>query len=81
VQFLEGVSEVVEAAAGESVALDDPNDDPVIYAAVAGNVDVLCTLDRDFFAPGVVTFCSRRGIMILSDLDLLLKLRPPQPSA
>jgi putative PIN family toxin of toxin-antitoxin system len=59
----------------DPVALADPNDDPVIYTAVAGRADVLCAMDRDFYAPGVVTFCRDRGIEIMNDVELLQKLR------
>ena len=58
------------------VVLADPNDDPVIYTAVAGRADVLCAMDRDFYAPDVVTFCREQGIEIMNDIQLLQRLIP-----
>jgi len=55
--------------------LADPNDDPVVYTAVVGQADVLCALDRDFYAAEVVAFCQERGIEIMNDVELLRRLR------
>ena len=71
VQFLEQISQVVDPVIGPSVVLKDPNDDPVVYAAVHGKADALCTLDRHFFEPEVVAFCRHRGISVLTDVELL----------
>jgi putative PIN family toxin of toxin-antitoxin system len=75
-QFLVRISELVHPLIGAPVVLTDPNDDPVVYAAVYGKADVLCTLDRDFSEPEVVAFCRNRGISILNDVELLQKLMP-----
>jgi len=75
-QFLVRISELVHPVIGAPVVLTDPNDDPVVYAAVYGQPDVLCTLDRDFFEPEVVAFCRNPGISILNDVELLQKLMP-----
>jgi predicted nucleic acid-binding protein len=72
--LIEG-TEMVEPFPGASVVLADANDDPVIYTAVAGKADVLCTLDRHFYAPGVTAFCARHGIRVMKDLELLAELR------
>jgi putative PIN family toxin of toxin-antitoxin system len=61
------------------VVLTDPNDDPVVYTAVAGGTDVLCTLDRHFYAAEVVAFCRDRGIEVMNDVDLLRKLDARKP--
>jgi hypothetical protein len=58
----------------ESIVLGDPYDDPVVYTAVNGRADVLCALDRHFYAPNVVAFCQQHGTEIMSDVDLLQKL-------
>lgn len=58
------------------VVLSDPNDDPVIYAAVAGKANVLCTLDQHFFDPDVARFAKGYGIQIVTDVELLSRLRP-----
>ncbi len=44
--FLRRISELVDVVIGEPVVLSDPDDDPVIYTALEGGADVLCTLDR-----------------------------------
>jgi hypothetical protein len=36
---------------------------------------VLCTRDRDFYAPEVVAFCRQRGIEVMNDVELLRRLR------
>jgi putative PIN family toxin of toxin-antitoxin system len=75
-QFLVRISELVHPLIGPPVVLTVPNDDPVVYAAVYGKADVLCTLDRDFSEPEVVAFCRNRGISVLNDVELLQKLMP-----
>ncbi len=74
VQLLVEVSELVHPIMEVRVVLGDSNDDPVIYTAVSGKADALCTLDSDFFEPGVVAFCRRQGISILNDVELLQRL-------
>ena len=74
VQFLVKISELVHPEIGAPIVLTDPDDDPVLYTAVCGRADVLCTLDRDFSEPEVVTFCRNHGISILSDGELLRTL-------
>jgi hypothetical protein len=51
--------------------LSDPNDDPVLYIAVAAGADVLCVKDRDFYAPNVVAFCQQQDIELMDDIALL----------
>jgi len=75
VEYLESLAEIVAPAEGPPIVLNDPNDDPVVYTAVAGLVDILCTLDADFYEPNVLAFCSRQRIRILPDVELLRLLR------
>ena len=35
----------------------DPDDDPIVAAAVYGRVDILCTLDRHLRRPEVISYC------------------------
>ena len=72
---LKSFAEIVTPAEGPPVVLKDTNDDPVIYTAIAGAADVICTVDRHFYEPNVLEFCYRQGIQILNDLDLLQDLR------
>jgi putative PIN family toxin of toxin-antitoxin system len=75
VQFLVKFSELVHPVIGPPVVLKDPNDDPVIYTAMSGKADALCTLDSDFFEAGVVASCRNLGISILTDVELLQRLK------
>jgi putative PIN family toxin of toxin-antitoxin system len=59
---------------GLPVVLNDPKDDPIVYTAVGAGANVLCTRDRDFHAPNVISFCRRYGIEVLDDLELLLRI-------
>jgi predicted nucleic acid-binding protein len=74
--FLRRISELVDVVVGKPVVLDDPDDDPVVYTAVGGRADVLCTRDRDFFQPGVIAFCQENHIAVMTDLELLRVLVP-----
>lgn len=53
----------------------DVEDNVIVAAAVAGQADVLCTLDRHFQHVDVQQFCSSHGIRIVSDVELLTVLR------
>ena len=75
VEFLLKISEVVHPNIEAPVALKDRDDDPVVYTAIHGKADVLCTLDRDFYEPEVVAFCQKQGLSVLDDVDLLQKLK------
>lgn len=68
------VAQIVDPVVREPVVLKDPQDDPVIYTAVDGRAEVLCTLDRDFYEPGVTEFCRKHGIAVMSDVELLRSL-------
>ena len=74
--FLRRFSELVDVVIGEPVVLSDPDDDPVVYTAVHGRADVLCTLDRDFFQPDVIAFCRAKNIAVMTDVELLRVLVP-----
>ena len=47
----------------------------MIYTAVAGQADILCTVDKHFYEPNVLSFCFRQGIQLMTDLKLLHFLR------
>lgn len=59
----------------EPVVLPDPNDDPVVYTAVAGRAEVLCAMDRHFYTDQVISFCRQSDIEVMNDVELLKKLR------
>lgn len=68
-------AEYVEPAFSRPVIPNDPNGDPVLFTAITGGAEFLCTIDRHFYQPGVLHYCSRYRIRVLSDVELLLLLR------
>jgi hypothetical protein len=42
----------------------------VLQMAVSGEADVICTLDRDFYADDTLSFCVALGIDVCSDVEL-----------
>jgi len=74
-EYLQSFAEIVTPAEGPPVVLKDPDDDPVIYTALAGAADVICTVDGHFYEPDVLAFCTRYGIQIMDDVELLYVLR------
>lgn len=71
----EGFTERIDPGAPPRVVPSDPDDDAVVHLAVVGEADVLCTLNRDFYAPEVVAYCRSRGVLVCRDLELLALLR------
>ena len=75
IAFLAATAEIVEVDETLATPIRDPNDVHILQTAIAGNVDYLCTLDEHFRETLVVTYCSNRGITVISDLDLLRLVR------
>jgi putative PIN family toxin of toxin-antitoxin system len=75
IALLRARADLVDPVVHTPIILADPNDDPVVYTAVAGQADVLCAMDRDFYSAQVVSFCRESGIKIMNDVELLRKLR------
>lgn len=71
---LEAIAELTEPAQGPRIVPGDPDDDVIIYTAVAGAAEVICTRDLHFRQPEVLQYCQRRGIRIAADLELLGEL-------
>ncbi len=75
------IAEYLECLAGASTLVDplpvprdllrDRADEPVLGTALAGQADVICTRDADFFEEKVRRFSATKGIRILTDLELL----------
>ncbi len=57
------------------VVTHDADDNAIVAAAVSGQADVICTLDRHFRDPNVQSFCAAKGIRIVTDAELLEILR------
>ena len=75
VAFLAASGQIVEVAEALTAPIRDPKDVHILQTAIGGNADYLCTLDGHFWETPVVTFCSNRGITVISDLDLLRLVR------
>jgi len=69
--------------AAEMVALDpltrtpirDRNGIFVLQTALSGEADVLCSGDRNFFEPPASIFLASCGIEVLTDAQLMRKLK------
>ncbi len=53
----------------------DPDDDPIVAAAVFGRIDFLCTRDRHLRRNEVVAYCGQFNVRVLDDVELLAELR------
>ena len=53
----------------------DPNDIIVLQTAIDGNANVICTKDEDFFNPPAKEFLEMVGILPLTDVELMKRLR------
>jgi putative PIN family toxin of toxin-antitoxin system len=71
VNFLRAISRIVQPQIGLPVVLLDPNDDAVLYTAVAAGADILCVRDRHFYDDHVLAFCARENILVMDELTLL----------
>ena len=58
-----------------AVVPNDRDDDLIIATAVAGQANVICTRDKHFRDPAVQSYCTARGIQIMTDVELLAVLR------
>ncbi len=52
----------------------DPKDIFVLQTALAGDIDVLCSSDRDFFEPPALLFLQSHGIAALTDVEMIKRL-------
>ena len=68
-------ADLVEPVIDRPVILSDPADDSVLYTAVDGRADILCTRNiRHFASAEVLGFCAERGIRVMTDLEALRHL-------
>ncbi len=75
VRDIQAIAEVIDVPGPlEFQVRHDPDDDPIVAAAVYGRVDVLCTLDRHLRRPEVVSYCAQFNVRILTDGELLAEL-------
>ena len=72
---LADAADLVEPVIDRPVILSDPADDSVLYTAVDGRADILCTRNiRHFASAEVRGFCAERGTRVMTDLEALRHL-------
>jgi len=76
VEFLRETAEMVSLNPSFTAPIRDINDVIVLQTAVVGEADVICTRDRDFFAPPASEFLHALGIAVMDDIALMDCLRP-----
>lgn len=75
-----GVTIVLPTAIPARIVPHDPDDDPIIATAFAGQADVICTRDRHLHNPTVLARCQAQGLRIVTDIELLELLRAEEKS-
>jgi putative PIN family toxin of toxin-antitoxin system len=58
-----------------SIVPHDSKDNPIVMSAIAGQAELICTLDRHLHAEAVTSLCASHAIRVLRDADLLAELR------
>ena len=83
-QYTQALQDFGELANPRSVGRLVPNDqedDPVLETALHGRVHVLCTLDGHFHHRAVLESCRKQRIEVLTDVELLIRLRETSPAS
>ncbi|MGB6690417.1 MAG: putative toxin-antitoxin system toxin component, PIN family [Terracidiphilus sp.] len=75
VESLRGAAIVIPLDVAGLSPIRDSNDVFVVQTATRGDADVLCTRDRDFFSPPASTFLANCGIAVMTDIQLIQRLR------
>ena len=75
IAWLEARAQIVQIFDAPIPPIRDPNDIHIVQAAICASAEYLCTLDKHFFEEPTVAFCADRGVTVISDIDLLKKLR------
>jgi hypothetical protein len=74
-QDLQAASLMVDSISAPPIVASDPDDDPIVATAITSGAAYLCTLDRHIRTPAVVDYCAAHGVEVISDVDLLTRLR------
>jgi putative PIN family toxin of toxin-antitoxin system len=74
-EFLSTACRLVEMEEELPAPIRDPKDIQILQTAVAGNADIICTLDRHFYDTTVLEYCNLRGIKVLNDIELVRLIR------
>lgn len=72
--FLREVAQVVPLNALFTAPVRDANDVIVMQTAIVGEVDVLCTRDKDFFEKPAPEYLDKIGITVLDDIAVKPRL-------
>jgi putative PIN family toxin of toxin-antitoxin system len=75
IQFLKGACLVVPASQSRNFPIRDASDSPILRAAIAGDADIICTRDKDFYTTEITVLCGKMGITVLDDISLMHRLR------
>jgi len=75
VSLLRQSSEIITLDPLVVAPIRDANDVIVMQTAIIGEADVLCTNDDDFFAEPASDYLRKMGIVVLSDISLMRRLR------
>jgi putative PIN family toxin of toxin-antitoxin system len=75
VNFLRQSSEIITLDPLVRAPIRDANDIIVMQTAIIGEADILCTKDDDFFEKPASEYLSKMGIAVLTDGDLMHRLR------
>jgi predicted nucleic acid-binding protein len=75
---LQSASLMVDSTSSQQIVAADPDDDPIVATAINSGAGYLCTLDRHLRTTAVVNFCAGHGVEVISDIELLARLRRPR---
>ena len=75
VRFLRRSAEIIPLSPLVNAPIRDVNDVIVMQTAIIGEAGVLCTTDDDFFEPPASEYLNKLGITVLTDVELIQRLR------
>jgi len=75
IQFLRRAAELIVPDMSLAVPIRDVADTAVVQTAIAGEADLICTIDTDFYDATLTRFLSQAGIQVLDDVAVMQMLR------
>jgi len=75
IQFLRRAAELIVPDMSLAVPIRDVADTAVVQTAIAGEADLICTIDTDFYDATLNRFLSQAGIQVLDDVAVMQMLR------
>jgi len=73
--LLTEAAEIVQIDPLIHASIRDYSDIVVLQTVILGDAEVICAGDRDFFEPPASIFLASRGIEVLTDAQLMQKLK------